>query len=53
MKGLDYLLAANIIIWTGICGYLVYLLCRYRELRNRLRVLVKKDISEKAESKNV
>jgi len=35
----SYLMAANIVIWVGICGYLVFVAGRQKHLERRLKQL--------------
>lgn len=37
MDNTGYLLAANVVIWLGIGGYLVFLAGRQKQLEQRLR----------------
>ncbi len=37
MDNTGYLLAANVVIWLGICGYLLFLAGRQRQIELRLR----------------
>lgn len=34
-----YLLAANVAIWLGLCGYVLFLAARQKRLENRLKQL--------------
>jgi len=34
-----YLLAANVVIWVGICGYVLFVAGRQRHLERRLKQL--------------
>ena len=44
MNRLDYLLAANIIIWAMMFGYLGYLQMRYARLKNKVEILLNKTL---------
>jgi CcmD family protein len=35
----NYLLAANVAVWLGVCGYLLFLAGRQKRLERRLRQL--------------
>ena len=35
----SYLLAANVVVWLGICGYLAFVAARQNHLERRLKQL--------------
>lgn len=39
MGNQTYLLAANIVVWLGLCGYLAFVASRQKHLERRLKQL--------------
>jgi len=35
----NYLLAANVVVWLGVCGYVVFVAARQKHLERRLKQL--------------
>ena len=35
----QYLLAANVVVWLGLCGYLAFVAARQKHLERRLKQL--------------
>jgi len=43
MEGTELLLAANAVVWLGVCGYIAFLAAQTRRLRLRLHQLELKE----------
>ena len=43
MNGLGYILAANIILWLAIFGFLTFLHLRFRKLKEKISRITKDD----------